>query len=145
MRKQNAALGLSCLLATMSLGCSSSATGTVGRRDMGRRDAYALASCTDTVSCCIQRNPGVPDACGLTAAEAAAYVGTMDAAMKRANEKAEEEEDDDADDGWKEHCINTYVACRDEKKPRWQGDCYACFRLCEGQKQWPFHECRKRK
>ncbi|NVJ09178.1 hypothetical protein HUW63_28610 [Myxococcus sp. AM001] len=141
MPKPNTALSLLCLMAVLSHGCSSGATGTVGRRD-----AYALASCTDTVSCCVQRNPGAAEACGLTAAEAAAYVGTMDAAMRRANEKEkEEEDDDDADDGWKEHCSNTYVACRDEKKPRWVGDCYACFRWCEGQKQWPFHKCRKRK
>ncbi|MFP2963699.1 hypothetical protein ACLEPN_39720 [Myxococcus sp. 1LA] len=131
-----------CILTTLMLGCSSSATGTASRRDMGRRDAYALASCTDTVSCCVQRNPGVPEACGLTAAEAAAYVGTMDAAMKRANEKAEEE--DDAE-GWKEECKETYVQCRDEKNPVWEGDCYACFRYCEGQHEWPADMCKPRK
>ncbi|WP_163787554.1 hypothetical protein [Myxococcus vastator] len=139
MPKLNAALSLLCLLAALSLGCSSGATGTVGRRD-----AYSLASCTDTVSCCVQRNPGAAEACGLTAAEAAAYVGTMDAAMKRANEKGEEEEDDDPDTGWKEHCRELYVLCRDAKKPRWIGDCYACFRNCEGQRQWPYEMCKQR-
>ncbi|ATB48667.1 lipoprotein [Corallococcus macrosporus DSM 14697] len=130
-------------LTALSLGCSSSATGSVGRRDMGHRDAYALASCTDTVSCCIQRNPGVPEACGLTAGEAAAHLAAMDAAMKRANEREDGEEDDDADEGWKEHCRDTYVLCRDAKKPRWDGDCYACFRYCEGQRQWPYEMCSR--
>ncbi|WP_141621775.1 hypothetical protein [Myxococcus sp. AB036A] len=130
------------VLLALTTGCSGIATSTVGRRGMGRHNAYALASCTDTVSCCIQRNPGVPEACGLTAGESAAHIATMDAAMRRANEK---EDEDDADDGWKEHCINTYVACRDQKKPRWEGDCYACFRRCEGQKQWPFKECHQRR
>nr|WP_238539978.1 hypothetical protein [Corallococcus macrosporus] len=66
--------------------------------------------------------------------------------MKRANEQGEEkeEEDDDPDAGWKEHCSNTYVACRDQKKPRWTGDCYDCFRWCEGQRQWPFKKCHRR-
>lgn len=48
---------------------------------------------------------------------------------------------DDPDTGWKQHCIDTYVLCRGQKKPRWVGDCYACFRNCEGQKQWPFDSC----
>jgi len=120
----------------MSLGCSS--TGAASRRD-----AYALASCTDTVSCCIQRNPGVPEACGLTAGEAATHITAMDAAMRRVSER--EEEEDGADDGWKEHCINSYVPCRDQEQPRWVGDCYACFRRCEGQRQWPFKECHQRR
>nr|BAD23987.1 fruE [Myxococcus xanthus DZF1] len=138
MPKLNIAISLLCLLTAVSLGCSSSATGTASRRD-----AYALASCTDTVSCCVQRNPAVPEACGLTASEAAAYTATMDAAMQHAQDKAKEEEDD-AEDGWREHCTNTYVACRDQKKPRWDGDCYACFRYCEGQRQWPFELCNRR-
>ncbi len=117
----------------MSLGCSS--TGAASRRD-----AYALASCTDTVSCCIQRNPGVPEACGLTASEASAQIATMEAAMRRSQDKAEEAEDDE----WREHCTEQYVRCRDQKKPRWIGDCYACFRYCEGQREWPFRDCHPR-
>ncbi|MFP2960446.1 hypothetical protein ACLEPN_22150 [Myxococcus sp. 1LA] len=125
------------LVAVLPLGCAGSATGTVGRRD-----AYALASCTDTVSCCIQRNPGVPEACGLTVGEAAAHIATMDAAMNRANEKAKE--GDDSDDEWRKHCTEQYVRCRDQNKPRWIGDCYACFRYCEGQREWPFRDCHPR-
>jgi len=139
MKKQNAGLGLLCLLAVASLGCASSATGTVNRRD-----AYALASCTDTVSCCIQRNPGVPEACGLTAGEAAAHLATMDAAVRFANERVKEGEDSGADEGWRAHCTDQYVRCRDQKKPRWIGDCYACFRYCEGQREWPFRDCHPR-
>lgn len=143
MRNQNTALGLLGLLASLFLACSSSAVSAVGRSDMRRHDAYVLASCTDTVSCCAQRNPGVPEACGLTAGEVAAHLATMDAAMRRVN-KENAEEDDDADEGWKEHCRDTYVLCRDAKKPRWDGDCYACFRYCEGQRQWPYELCSRK-
>lgn len=137
MPKQDAASGLLCLMTVASLGCTSSATGTASRRD-----AYALATCTDTMTCCIQRNPGMTEACGLTAGEAAAHMAGVKMAMEAANEKEQEKED--ADDGWREHCTNTYVACRDQKKPRWDGDCYACFRYCEGQRQWPFELCSRR-
>jgi hypothetical protein len=56
-------------------------------------------------------------------------------------EAALEEETDDPDEGWREHCRDTYVLCRDQKKPRWVGTCYECFRWCEGQRQWPFTMC----
>ncbi|GHG77146.1 hypothetical protein [Comamonas sp. JC664] len=143
MQEQNSARFVLCLLLAASLGCSSGATGSAGRRDTDHRDAYALASCTDTITCCLQRHPTMPDACGLSASEAAAHMATMEAATRYARDKAKAREEDD--DGWKEHCMETYVSCRDDKSPRWQGDCYACFRLCEGQRQWPFHECRKRR
>ncbi len=139
MRKKNDALPLWVLVATASLGCASSATSTASRRD-----TYALASCTDTVSCCIQRNPGMPEMCGLTASEAAAHTATLNAAMRRAQDTSKGEEDDGADDGWREHCTEQYVRCRDQKKPRWIGDCYACFRYCEGQREWPFRDCHPR-
>ncbi|AEI62616.1 hypothetical protein [Corallococcus macrosporus] len=139
MGHKDIAPGLLCLMVALSLACSGSATTAASRRD-----AYALASCTDTVSCCVQRNPGIPEACGLTASEAAAYTATMDAAMRRAQDKANEEEDDGADDGWRQHCMEQYVRCRDQKKPRWIGDCYACFRYCEGQHEWPFRDCHPR-
>ena len=53
-------------------------------------------------------------------------------------------EEADPDEGWREHCRDTYVLCRDQKKPRWTGNCYDCFRWCEGQRQWPFHMCRQK-
>lgn len=137
MRIQNTTPSLLCLLVALSLGCSSSATGTASRRD-----AYALASCTDTVSCCIQRNPGVPDACGLTAAEAAAHM----AGVKMAVEAAAEEEDahNAGLPDWKRRCISTYAECKDDG---WKGSCYDCMRYCEGQQEWPTDKCfpKKRK
>ncbi|WP_082282697.1 hypothetical protein [Myxococcus hansupus] len=139
MRRKNNASPL-WILAAASLACSSSATGTASHRD-----AYALATCTDTITCCLQRNPGAPDQCGLTASEAAAHMATLEAATRRARDKANEREEEDHDDGWKELCRETYVLCRDAKKPRWQGDCYACFRNCEGQRQWPYEMCSQGK
>ncbi|WP_043709280.1 hypothetical protein [Corallococcus macrosporus] len=135
MRSQNTAPSLLCLLAALSLGCSSSATTTASRRG-----AYALASCTDTVSCCIQRNPGMPDACGLTAAEAASHM----AGVKMAVEAAAEEEDAHNAElpEWKRRCISTYAEC---KEADWMGSCYDCFRYCEGQEEWPVNKCRPRK
>lgn len=76
---------------------------------MDHSNAYALASCSDSVSCCIMRNPGV-----------AVYIGALDAAM---NPTSTMDQGDDADDGWREHCLDTYVLCRDQKKPTWDGDC----------------------
>ncbi|GHG84154.1 hypothetical protein JJE73_22535 [Comamonas sp. JC664] len=143
MDKRSAGLGLSCLFAVMSLGCaSSSATSTTLQRD-----AYALASCTDTVSCCLQRNPGVPETCGLTASEAASHLAGVKMAMEATDDAPAVPEDahNAALPEWKKNCINTYVECRDEKKPGWAGDCYACFRNCEGQHEWPFATCHPRR
>nr|WP_225888963.1 hypothetical protein [Myxococcus xanthus] len=133
---------MACAFLALALGCSGSATVSGTRRDIDHSNAYALASCSDSVSCCIMRNPGVPEACGLTASEAAVYIGALDAAMNPTSTMAQ---GDDADDGWREHCLNTYVLCRDQKKPTWDGDCYACFRYCEGQRQWPYEDCSRRK
>nr|WP_225888382.1 hypothetical protein [Myxococcus xanthus] len=128
-----------CIFATLALGCSSSAISTASRRD-----AYALATCSDTVSCCIQRNPGVPEACGLTASEAAMYM----AGAKTAMDEAAKEEDipiiwDDAHNAglpeWKRECIRFYGDCQTE--PGWTGPCYDCLRYCEGQHEWPANRC----
>ncbi len=27
----------------------------------------------------------------------------------------------------------------------WMGSCYQCLRNCEGQQEWPFNQCRKRR
>jgi len=35
---------------------------------------------------------------------------------------------------WKKRCRELYVTCVDQG---WIGDCYACFRYCEGQHDWP--------
>lgn len=31
------------------------------------------------------------------------------------------------------------------KNEGWMGSCYDCLRYCEGQQDWPFNKCRKRK
>jgi hypothetical protein len=108
-----------------------------------------------SVNCCVKKFPLTPQqSCGVPAAEAAALLKAMEMANEAAEEEAAEEgaaaerdqtseeaTEDDPDEGWREHCRETYVQCRDQKKPRWVGDCYACFRYCEGQRQWPFDLC----
>ena len=103
-----------------------------------------------TVNCCVKKFPLTPEqSCGIPAAEAAALLKAMEMANEAAEEEAASEKDeatkevtqDDPDEGWREHCRDSYVQCRDQKKPRWVGDCYACFRSCEGQRQWPFDLC----
>ncbi|WAM26441.1 hypothetical protein [Myxococcus sp. NMCA1] len=140
MRKRNTQTALMCISANLVLGCSSSATGTTSRHD-----AYALATCSDTVSCCIQRNPGVPEACGLTASEAALYM----AGVKTAMDEATKEEEapviwDDAHNGdlpeWRRECIRFYGDCKTE--PGWTGPCYECLRRCEAQEEWPVSMCK---
>jgi len=101
------------------------------------------------MTCCIKKHPYDPvGACGATAAdiETAIEAGVIfeNALQRRANEGAGEGEGEDAgnpDEGWREHCRETYVLCRDQKKPRWVGRCDDCFRWCEGQREWPFHMC----
>lgn len=41
---------------------------------------------------------------------------------------------------WKRRCIDLYVRCQDEG---WTGNCYDCFRYCEGQQQWPDDKCHR--
>ncbi|WP_240360247.1 hypothetical protein [Pyxidicoccus caerfyrddinensis] len=86
----------------------------------------------------MQRNPGNPEACGMSAAEAVVILAAAAATT------ATTEADDDSDEGWRQHCIDTYVRCKTQEKPRWVGDCYACLRNCEGQRQWPFDLCHAR-
>jgi len=103
-----------------------------------------------SVNCCVKKFPLTPEqSCGIPAAEAAALLKTMEMANEAAEEEAAAEKDaatkeatqDDPDEGWREHCRDSYVQCRDQRKPRWVGDCHACFRYCEGQRQWPFDLC----
>jgi hypothetical protein len=99
------------------------------------------------MTCCIQKYPFDPvGACGATAADIAeaieAGVKVEGVLQRRTDEGAGKgEEANDPDEGWREHCRDTYVLCRDQKKPRWVGNCYDCFRWCEGQRQWPFQMC----
>jgi hypothetical protein len=104
--------------------------------------------------CCIKKFPLTPvESCGATAAEVAEVLNGVkalnEATQSAANEAVEADsgkdataEGDDPDGGWRQHCRDTYVACKDQKG--WVGDCYSCFRYCEGQRQWPFHLCTRR-
>ncbi len=112
--------------------------------------AIGLSDCgNNTMTCCIQKYPYDPvGACGATATDIAAAIeaGVLveNALQRRTDEGAGEgegEEAGDPDEGWREHCRDTYVLCKDQKRPRWEGPCYDCFRFCEGQRQWPFHMC----
>jgi hypothetical protein len=42
---------------------------------------------------------------------------------------------------WNQKCIDRYVDCKEQK---WAGDCYACFRFCQGQHAWPTEDCYPR-
>ncbi|AEI62613.1 hypothetical protein [Corallococcus macrosporus] len=135
MGHKHVAPGLLCLMIVLSLACSGSATTAASRRD-----AYALASCTDTVSCCVQRNPGIPEACGLTAAEAASHMAGVKMAVEAADDAPAEWDDSHnaALPDWKRRCIRAYGDCKEDG---WRGRCYACFRECEGQQRWPADKC----
>ncbi|QSQ25364.1 hypothetical protein JY651_10735 [Pyxidicoccus parkwayensis] len=93
----------------------------------------------NTVSCCVKKNVGNPEMCGLSKADA-----TLIVAMLKGVESAvpeEEPDEDDPNEGWRDQCINLYVAC---KQRGWSGKCDDCLRWCQGQKQWPFHKCTSR-
>ncbi len=129
-------LGAAVLWAMLAPGCSAGTT-AIGLSDCGN----------NTMTCCIQKHPYDPaGACGATAADIVdaieAGVNVENALQRRTDEGAGEGEGaDDPDEGWREHCRDTYVWCQDQKKPRWLGPCYDCFRWCEGQRQWPYHMC----
>jgi hypothetical protein len=126
---------LALAIAALALGCSSSAHSTASRRDY-----YAQATCTDTVSCCVQRNPGNPEACGLSASEAA----TLMAGAKAASDAIAEWDDSHNANlpEWKRRCIRNYGDCKDGL---FSGPCYDCLRRCEGQQDWPVNMCRPTK
>jgi hypothetical protein len=97
---------------------------------------YAQSTCMDSETCCLQRNAGIPEACGLSASEAAVLMGGAKAAADAA------EAWDDSHNAnlpeWKQRCIRAYGDCREFG---WPGSCYDCFRYCEGQQEWPEDKC----
>ena len=123
-------------LCALALGCAGPTYSAAGRRD-----AYAQATCTDSVTCCVQRHPGNPEACGLSASEAAVLM-----AGQEATEDSTAEEWDDAHNAalpeWKRECIRFYGDCKDA---RLTGPCYDCLRRCEGQQEWPIDMCGPRR
>ncbi|GMT97843.1 hypothetical protein KH5H1_19620 [Corallococcus caeni] len=116
------------LLAALSLGCATVAM--------------------DTETDCIQRHPGRPEACGLTAAEAAAIMAAGIGATGT-HSSSDADLDDYVDDPrlpeWKNRCLRTWNECADG---RYSGPCTDCLRRCEGQQEWPIEMCgpkRKRR
>jgi len=138
----NSRFPLTLTIAVLVLGCSNSAHSPASRHDY-----FAQATCTDTVTCCLQRNPGAPEACGLSASEAASLMAGAKAAGRAAAETdgATQEWDDSHNAAlpeWKRRCIRDYGDCKDGQ---YAGPCYDCLRRCEGQREWPISMCRPRK
>ncbi|MCY1043539.1 hypothetical protein OV208_19630 [Corallococcus sp. bb12-1] len=98
----------------------------------------------DTETDCIQRHPGLPEACGLTTAEAAAIMAAgVGATGTHVGSGAEEY--DDAHNAhlpdWKRRCIRLYGDCQTQDWIR-KKRCFACFEDCTGQHEWPLDQCR---
>ncbi|CAM3107009.1 Lipoprotein [Corallococcus soli] len=93
----------------------------------------------DTETDCIQRHPGLPEACGLTASEAAII---MTAGIGATGGHAGSDVGDYVDDlrlpAWKNRCLRTWHECADG---RFTGPCTDCLRRCEGQHEWPLDMC----
>jgi hypothetical protein len=109
--------------------------------------AAALCQPGETsVACCIRKFPLSPvESCAATEAEALKVLSVLKTAYE-AVKAAEDEEDGFANNldlpEWKQRCIRNYVDCKNEG---WMGSCYQCLRYCEGQQEWPFNQCRKRR
>ncbi|MCP3143161.1 hypothetical protein [Pyxidicoccus xibeiensis] len=97
----------------------------------------------DSVTCCIEAHPGIPEACGLTASEAATIMAASVAATGTHDGAEEWDDSHNADlPEWKRECIQFYGDC---KEAMFTGPCYECLRRCEGQQAWPLDMCRPRK
>lgn len=138
MPKPNVSASLLVLLASLSLGCSSGATGTASRRESPR--PAPDTACLDSVSCCLQRHPTQPELCGLSAREAVVYLAELQALAK----EREAEREGGASSDWKRRCVETHARCKDGGRGRWSGDCYACFVRCEREREWPYDRCHRR-
>ncbi|RKH78025.1 hypothetical protein D7X99_29640 [Corallococcus sp. AB032C] len=97
----------------------------------------------DTETDCIQRHPGLPEACGLTAAEASVIMAAgVGATGTHASSEADDYVDDPRLPTWKNRCLRNWNACVDG---RFAGPCTDCLRRCEGQHDWPLDMCRPSK
>ncbi len=99
-----------------------------------------------SVNCCIKKFPLSPvEGCAATEAEALLVLNGLRMAYEAAQNTGDKE-DDFANNThlpeWKQRCIRSYVDCKNEG---WMGSCYQCLRYCEGQQEWPFNQCRKRR
>jgi hypothetical protein len=101
--------------------------------------AIACRPGDSTVDCCIKKYPLSPlENCTATPADVIRVLRDVSLIIKT----AEEAENSTDFPEWKQACINNYVRCVDE---RWEGPCYDCIRLCEGQQRWSSDLCRPRK
>ncbi|MBZ4419109.1 hypothetical protein [Myxococcus sp. RHSTA-1-4] len=143
-------LGLAVLWGLLASGCS---TGAPARAERPTYLAQSLAvDCKpgqSSMVCCIKKFPTTAaESCGASATEVAEVLNgarVLNEAAQAA-EDAEESTDDFANNAnlpeWKQKCIQNYVACQNEG---WTGNCYACIRRCEGQRDWPLDMCHERK
>ena len=92
------------------------------------------------MTCCVQRNPGAPEACGLSVSEAASLMVGAKAASDAA--QGWDDSHNAALPEWKRRCIQAYGDCQEFG---WTGSCYDCLRYCEGQQEWPSDKCYRRK
>lgn len=117
----------------------------------------AQASCWDTESCCILRNPlTASESCGADPARVASILKALELLHAAAHPETQEAAKSDvaeveqAEDwssiaelpAWKQLCIKSYNAC---KNRGWTGKCDDCLRYCEGQHEWPMTRCGPRK
>jgi hypothetical protein len=109
--------------------------------------AAALCQPGETsVVCCIRKFPLSPvESCAATEAAALKVLNGLKMAYE-ATQAAGDKDDDFANNldlpEWKQRCIRNYVDCKNEG---WMGSCYQCLRYCQGQQEWPFNQCRKRR
>ncbi len=99
--------------------------------------AIACRPGDSTVDCCIKKYPLSPlENCSATPSDAIRVLRDISLFIK-----SEEFESTKELPEWKQACINNYVRCIDE---HWEGPCYDCMRLCEGQQEWPESLCHQR-
>ncbi|RKH61451.1 hypothetical protein [Corallococcus llansteffanensis] len=135
MNKRNALSWSTLAVLALALATTGS-SGTAHAQASRAPVTLAQAPCTprdSTVSCCVKTHPGSPERCGATKLEAEEILFAAKVAMELARTDLPE---------WKRSCMETYVRCKEEE---WRGQCYDCFRYCEGQNgNWPRDKCRRK-
>ncbi|RKG83943.1 hypothetical protein D7V88_23100 [Corallococcus terminator] len=122
----------------LGMGCATAAHETE-RRTTGTYLAQAADACRPgdpSTVCCFKKFKSA-EACGMTRSEAA----TLMQGARELERATGTDATDDPDEGWRQHCIDSYARCQSTKKPRWGGPCGACMDQCTGQHQWPFDMC----
>lgn len=119
--------------------CASGRQGSVDSPYLAQSMAMDCRPGESTMVCCIKK--WGPESCGVSASEAAGLLNGARVLNEAAQASKDVAAEADADAGWKQHCMDTYVACKNQEG--WDGNCYDCFRNCEGQREWPFHLCSR--